>query len=52
MDKTMADKLMYIPLMIQKVTLPEDHNYWLKCFETEHTEPTNKNLIEALKVIK
>ena len=45
-DKTMDDKLMYIsPMMINKLTIYVDYNYWLK-----NSEQTNQNSMKLPKV--
>ena len=51
-DKTMTDKLMYIPMMIQKNTSSVDYKEWLKCLETQINKPTNQNLIKVHKSTK
>ena len=33
-DKTIGDKLMYTPIIINKITPYVDCNYWLKSLET------------------
>ena len=43
----MAEKL-----MIHKITPSVDYNYWLKNFDTQLIEPTNKNLIKVPKVLE
>ena len=47
----MADKFMY-PMMINKITPSVDYNYWLNCFGTQLTEPTNKISLKVLKFVK
>ena len=45
----MVNKLMY---MMHKINSSVDFNQWLKCFDTQLNEPTNKNSTEAPKVVK
>ena len=46
----MADKLMYIPN--DKIIHFVVYNKWLKRLDTKLNEPTNKDLINVLKVVK
>ena len=45
-DKTMDDKLTYIPMIIYKITPSEDWDYWL-CMDTTSLKPTNQNSIKV-----
>ena len=49
----MADKLMYIPNKETQNCTFVDYNYWLKRLDTitQLNEPTNQNLIKALKLL-
>ena len=40
---TMADKLMYIPMIINKIIPSVDYKYWLKRLNTQLNNPTNQN---------
>ena len=49
-DKTMADKLMYIP---NDGTSPSIHkNYWLKRLNTQHFKPNNLTSVKVPIVVK
>ena len=48
MDKSMADKLMYIP----KINPFVDYNKWLKNLDTQLNEPINQNSLKVPKVVK
>ena len=44
---------MYIPYEdTSKITPSVDYTLWLKRLDTQHNDPTNKNLIKVLKVVK
>ncbi len=43
----MADKLMYIKMIIQKIISSADKNYWLKPLNTQPNKPTNKNSLKS-----
>ncbi len=45
----MADKLMYIPMMIYKITPAIDYNCWWKRLKTSSYEPTNQNSTKVPK---
>ena len=52
MDKTKADKLMYIPNPDTQITMSVDCNWRLKRLDTQLYEPTNQNSLKFPKVIK
>ena len=52
MDKTLADKLMYIPNIDTQNYTFVDYNQWLKRLETQLNKPTNQNSLKVLKVVK
>ena len=39
-------------MLIHKVTPYVDYNKWLKRMNTQFNKPTNKNLVQVLKVVK
>ncbi len=39
-------------MMIHKITLSVDKNWWLKSFDTQLNEPTNQKSIIVPKVVK
>ena len=41
-DNTLADKFIYIPMTMHKITTV-DHNKWLKRLDTQLNESTNQN---------
>ena len=49
-DKTMVDKLMYLPN--DDTPLLYYYNLWLKRLITQQNEPTNQNSIKVPKVVK
>ena len=49
-NKTMDDKLMYIPNDDTQIYPNVDYNQWLKQFDTQLNESTNQNLIKVFKV--
>ena len=52
MDKTMADKIIYIPNDdTQNYPFPE-LNQWLKRLNTQLNKPTNQNTLKVPKVVK
>ncbi len=48
----MADRLMYIPMMMHKITSFLDYNQWLKRLDTQLNKPTKQNSMKVPKVIK
>ena len=48
----MTDNLMYIPMMIHKITPSVDYNQFLKLLDTQLNEPTNQNSMKVLKYVK
>ena len=48
----MADKMMYIPMMIHKIIPFVDYNQWFKRLDTQLNTITNQNSIKDPKVIK
>ena len=47
-DRTMTDKSMY--MMILKITLSVDKNWWLKRLNTQLNESTNQNSLKSPKL--
>ena len=45
-------KIMYIPMMIHKITPTVDYNLWLKRLDTQLNEPSNQNSINVPKFVK
>ena len=52
MDKTMADKLMYIPNEDTQIIHCVDYNQWLKRLDTQLNEPIYQSSIKVHKVVK
>ena len=50
-DKTMADKLLYIPNNDAQNHIYLDYCYWLKRLDTQVNEPTKQNLIKSPKLL-
>ena len=48
----MAEKIMYIPMMIHKIAPTVDYNLWLKRLDTQLNEPSNQDSIKVPKVVK
>ena len=48
----MADKWLYIPMMIHKIISSVDINYLLKRFDTQLNEPTNQTSIWVPKFVE
>ena len=43
-DKTMANKLIYLPRVNTQNTPSVDYNKWMKRLDTQPNKPTNQNL--------
>ena len=52
MDKAMDDKFCTSQMIIHKISPSVDYNQWLKRFDTQLNDPTNKNLNQVPKVVK
>ena len=52
MDKTLTNKLMYIPNVPHKITPSVDCNQWLKRLNTQRNKPTNQISVENPKIVK
>ena len=48
----MAVKLMYTPMMLDKITPSLDYHLKFKYLDTQLNEPTNQNSIEVSKVVE
>ena len=47
----MADKFMYSPMIIHKITPSVDHNKWFKRKDTQVHESTNQNFKKSPKLL-
>ena len=48
----MADKLIYITMIIHKTIPSVDHKVWLKRLDIQLNKPTNQNSMKVPKVVK